>query len=487
MKQLRIQVDDYNATGGLLQVNFNEPIKVVPGSEISFDKFQMTVTDGLTDNFVLPNQVVLINTNSLDTNMVPRSAVIPAKKYANIGALLNQLNTSFNGILNTDLKNPFSTPDNGLFFRSWLDSTSGKVITGFGSAGIDYTNTNYITTGMTFNAGVPQWVPSAAGSYSLITSLPILFGGLDIRLDLDLAANDIYNEFEYGIFVGGTIKYGISKVGTDFFAVDNGNTIPISASHFINHANYYHQFYITQGGKLHYQVLTSEGIQVFNFEYTGYSFNGSYSFGINGTWDDTVNSVAFTNLGIIFQPNLSVDSFGWAWNYETFSSPDYLELFTIGVSAGSQPPNRIVQYDFIGGQTLQSGLGFAATVFNIGTGSGVVTGKQLADDKYGFLDYYDLAIQCPSLQIESYIASANQRTGGRINNIAYFVPTPANGTSSTIYSFDTKELIFVGISNKEIVNMNSMQFRVVYANNPTIPVQCSQMSFNLYIKEPMSI
>ena len=41
MKQIRIQVDDYNATGGLLQVNFNEPIVVVPNSEIAFDKFQM--------------------------------------------------------------------------------------------------------------------------------------------------------------------------------------------------------------------------------------------------------------------------------------------------------------------------------------------------------------------------------------------------------------------------------------------------------------
>jgi len=492
MKQLRVQVDDYNATGGLLQINFNEPIKVVPGSEISFDKFQMTVTDGLTNNFELPNQIIGIDTNILDSQIPERFATVPAGSYVNIGDLLSQLNISLNSILNTDMLNPLSTPDNGLFFRTWIDSTSGLVDIGFGSAGIDYTIANIASTAnsnMGFTPGTPTvWKARAAGAYSLITSVPIMCGGVDIRLGLDLVSNTVGNVFDYGLYAGGEIVFGIRKTGTNFFAIDNGEVYTIGSSVFVNHPNYKHQFYVRTGGKLCYQVTTATDEQIFNFVFTGYSVNDTYNFAIeNGFWDGIATVAQFTDLGIIYQTNIVPNTFGWLWDYASFKSPDYLQFFELGVNAGAQPPPRIIQFDFSAAQTLQTGLGYVATIFNIGSNNGVTSAAIGADDPFGFLDFYDLALQVPSLQLESYIASGDRRLGSRVNNLAYFVPTQAGGTTSTIYTFDTKELIFVGISNKETENMNSMQFRVIYANNPSAFVKCSQMSFNIYIKEPKSL
>jgi hypothetical protein len=141
MKQLKVIANQYDNVTGLIQVNYNQEIIIEPGSEISMDKFNMEVTNGLTDNFEVPNQTVYINTNVLDTRVTSRAAIVPANTYLNMGALLAQLNESYNGILDSDMitsanVNQSNTPDNGLFFRTWVDATSKNIAVGFGSSAI---------------------------------------------------------------------------------------------------------------------------------------------------------------------------------------------------------------------------------------------------------------------------------------------------------------------------------------------------------------
>lgn len=494
MKQLKIVVDNYDNVTGLINVAFNQEIYIEPKSEIAMDKFSMQVTNGLTDNFELPNQTVLINTNFEDTNMPPaRGAIIPAGKYVNISALLNQMNQSFNSILISDLLyTTNTTPDNGLFFRCWIDNGVPPLVNiGYGSNALDYTNANYAITNMGFTstgAAANSWVVSADGAYSMETNstTPIIAGALDIRFSIVLPANTIDNEFIYGITLDGVVTWGFQKVGTAMFVINNGQAEAIDIEPFVSHATYKHQFFVTQG-TLSYQIITGGGSPsvVYLKEFDGFNFSQVCGFKINGDYTGTGTAASWTNLGVIFQPNLSVTTFGVAWNYDSFISPEYLSLFPLlGVA-----PSRVVELDFASGQILQAGLGFVGTKFDIGNGNPTTTNKVTANQTFGFADYYDIALQIPSLQIESYIASGDRQSGGRINNICYFVPIQATGTTSTIYTYDNKELVFVSISNRERVNMNSMQFRIVYSNDPTgrTFVNCDSLSFNLYIKEPPSL
>jgi hypothetical protein len=494
MKQLKIVVDNYDNVGGLINVSFNQEIYIEPKSEIAMDKFSMQVTNGLTDNFELPNQTVLINTNYDDESMPPaRGAIIPAGKYVNISALLNQMNQSFNSILISDLLYTANTTrDNGLFFRSWIPSvgTPPLVHIGYGSNALDYTNANYAITNMTFTssgATTNTWNINE-GEYSMETNstTPIIAGALDIRFSMSLPSLDATNEFTYGITLDGVVKFGFEKVGTEMYVINNGQAEVIDSEPFVSHATYTHQFFVTQG-TLSYQIITAGGSpsRVYLKEFDGFDFSQVCGFKISGTYTETAPGVIWTNLGVIFQPNLSVNTFGVSWNYDSFVSPEYLSLFPLqGVA-----PSRVVELDFASGQVLQAGLGFVGTKFDIGNGNPTTTNNVTANQTFGFSDYYDIALQIPSLQIESYIASGDRKNGGRINNICYFVPLQTQGTTSTIYTYDNKELVFVSISNRERVNMNSMQFRVVYSNDPTgrTFINCDSLSFNLYIKEPPSL
>lgn len=506
MKQIKVICNDYDNDTGLIQVSFNQEILIEPLSEIAMDKFSMVVTNGLTDNFEVPNQTVYINTNTLDTRSYPRDAIVPAKTYLNMAELLAQLNVSFNGILDSDLLastniNTSRTKDNGLFFRSWIDDATNKVTIGFGSSGIDYTNANYDLINMAYfpKGGATPNAPSvvhatATGAYSLTTSLPIVAGGIDCRFTLSdiTTANTGLNSYSYGIYSNSVLTWGIQKIGGQFYKVDNTVATPIPSSYFLNQTDYIHQFYVEQG-ILAYAINTiTSPERVGNIQFTGFDFNQTYYFGIQGDYtsvDGDSKPTAWLDLGIIYQSNITSNTFGVHWDYTSFKSPEYLTLFDLGLEAGALPPNRIVEFDFNQATILQAGLGYISTVFDLGTTVGVTTASATAEDGYGFNDWYDLQLICPSIQIESYTATSDRRFGGRVNALCYFQPVPASGSTSTIYSYDNKELVFLTMSNRERMNINSFQFRVAYASDPTGKsfVNCDSMSFNLYIKEKASL
>lgn len=493
MKQIKIVSDNYNSLNGLIQVNFNEPLIVVPNSTIAMDKFSMEVSNGVTDNFNLGFQNVYINTNSLTNLNGPRGALIPAKEYATIPILLNQLNQSFNSILNSDLTytgNP--TPDNGLFFLNWLDTTVGKtlgfVTLGYGSAVLDYTQANLQLTNMTLTDGGDEnslLKIDGVGEFSAVTIPCIIKGALDCRFQIHYSNNTSGCTFNYGLHdTTGNLLYGISKTGTSFFISNNGKDTPSDVGDFIvSHANYQHQFYVS-GGNLYYQILDETATLVYETSanaFDGFNFNTSYDFAINGTWDGTMGTdIELVGLGIIYQPNINQNTFGYHWDYSSFTSPNYLKLFSLT----GTPPLRAVEYNFSEASVLQFGLGFQTTSFEIG-GDGAITASGVADTAPSFEDFYDLALQIPSLQLESYVASTGGQ-GGRVNNICYFFPILSGDTNKIFYTYENRELAFVQLSNRQTVNMNSIQFRVVYAST-NLPLVADKVSFNLYINEPPSL
>jgi len=128
---------------------------------------------------------------------------------------------------------------------------------------------------------------------------------------------------------------------------------------------------------------------------------------------------------------------------------------------------------------LQNGLGFSAVTYDVGPAT---TLSIVAENSVKFDTFYQLALQIPSIQLESYIANSAARTGSRENNICYFTPQKSYQTNKSVYVWENYELVFVSLSNKQPINLNSIQFRVIDVATRQ-PVQAESVSFNLYIQE----
>lgn len=484
MKQLKVIANNYDNNNGIINVTFNQEIVVPPNSSISMDKFTMEVTNGITDNFIISPQTVFLNT-AIYKNQ-PYQATIRGGKYTNIQALLTEMTRAFNAILDTSLTFTQVVTVSGFMFYNYYDTTTNLVHLAWGSIAPDVSSTNYTKVNMDFTPATmtpSEWVAAAAGDYSTLTTLPVIQGGLDIQFGLTLADITDHNTFEYGLYdTTGALAFGIAKRGEDFFSVAGASATPIDSAAFVNHPNYKHQFYV-QGGRLNYQILDAGNnliLQIFNF--AGYSQAADYNFGIKGNFDGTGDAAIWTGLSVTFQPNITSDTFGIHWDLPSFTSPSYIRLSSVA----PVPPSRRVEYDFTGASNLQDGIGFPQTIFD-SPDSPAISGDVAATNKPSFQDYYDLCLQCPNLQIESYLATTDRLNGGRVNNLCYFVPAPTSSTNKLIYTYEQRELLFVTLANKETVNMNTLQFRVVYSENNNQWVLCDKLSFNLYIQEPPAL
>ena len=482
MKQLKIISTDYTQMGGLINVNFNEPILVEPNATIAMDKFSMDV-QGVSTNIEIPDQTVFINTN-YDVN-TSRPAIVSAGKYATVTDLLAEMNTAFNGILNTnDLNSGEDTPtDSGLFFLNYIDEKSQHVAMGFGSLAIDNTNQYWTLVNLIENTveGNKELSAEITGEYDLLTSVPIVRGGVDIGFALECAVNDTAHTFRYGLFDPSNnelLLFGIQKVGTQFYYVNNSKSVLIPSTHFIDHLDYNHQFFV-DNGQLRYQIYngaTKESVYILpTGAFDGFSFNSTYYFNIYGNNSELTDAPKFVNLGICYQSVIDVNTFGVFWDYASFTSKKYLNRFPL---LGATP-ERTILYDFTPSPILQNGLGFSAVTYDVGPAT---TLSIVAEKSVKFDTFYQLALQIPSVQLESYIAYSAERKGSRQNNICYFTPQKSYQTNKSVYVWENYELVFVSLSNKQPINLNSMQFRIIDVADGS-PVQASALSFNLYIQE----
>jgi len=482
MKQLKIISTDYDPqTGGLINVNFNEPILVEPNATMAMDKFSMDV-QGVSTNIEIPAQTVDINTNyGVNTS---RPAIVSAGKYATVTDLLAEMNTAFNGILNTDdTNNSENTPtDNGLFFLNFIDEKTKHVAMGFGSLAIDYTSENWTLVNLIEDTvdGNKELSAENVGEYALLTGVPTVRGGVDIGLTLQCDVNSANHTFRYGLFDASDnelLLYGIEKVGTNFYYVNNSRSVLIPSTHFINHTEYIHQFFV-ENGQLRYQIYDANDNVIYvlpSGAFDGFSFNTTYYFEIIGNNTELTNAPIFINLGICYQSGIDVNTFGVFWDYASFTSNKYLKRFPL-VGA---TPERTILYDFTISPILQNGLGFSAVTYDVGPAT---TLSIVAENSVKFDTFYQLALQIPSIQLESYIANSAARTGSRENNICYFTPQKSSQTNKSVYVWENYELVFVSLSNKQAINLNSIQFRVIDVATRQ-PVQAESVSFNLYIQE----
>lgn len=481
MKQLKIISTDYTETQGLINVNFNEPILVEPNATIAMDKFSMDV-QGVSTNISIPDQTVFINTNyGVNTS---RPAVVSAGKYATITDLLAEMNTAFNGILNTNDLNTEDTPtDNGLFFLNFIDEKTQHVAMAFGSLAVDYTSENWTLDNLIDDVVDTNIELSAEtiGNYSLTTNnTPVVRGGVDIGFTLQCDVNSANHTFRYGLFDGSDnelLLFGIEKVGTNFYYVNNTRSVLIPSTNFIDHTDYVHQFFV-ENGQLRYQIYDENANEIYILPveaFDGFSFNSTYYFGIYGNNTELTNAPIFISLGICYQANIDVNTFGVFWDYASFTSNKYLKRFPL-VGA---TPERTILYDFTPSPILQNGLGFSAVTYDVGPAT---TLSIVAEKSVKFDTYYQLALQIPSIQLESYVANSATRFGSRENNICYFTPQKSSQTNKSIFVWENYELVFVSLSNKQPINLNSMQFRVIDVATRQ-PVEAESVSFNLYIQE----
>jgi len=123
------------------------------------------------------------------------------------------------------------------------------------------------------------------------------------------------------------------------------------------------------------------------------------------------------------------------------------------------------------------GLGFTNIInYLVGT-SGSITGA----NPVGFVNFFDLALDCYNFTLESYMSSPS--TKGRVAAIGYFVPVPTSSASGqTMFYAENKQLTFIDIRNKVPQVIESLNFRLYNPQNPKQTFLLSNVSFTLFIE-----
>lgn len=502
MKQLKIIANEYNNENGLMQVNFNEQILVKPGSKIAMDKFTMDVNGkGATSDIVLPAQIVNINCDVPTQDN--RSITIPAGTYATINDVLQAWNQQSNSILETSMLLNVQVPDNGLYFGSNLATTApntGHVQLLWGGCPmVALSDSNTDLSGITDinNAFVPD-LPALAvvNEYTLGTTTPLVLGGVDCRFRLqqtNQADPNNYSTYTFGLLEQvdantSILQYGIKRMDGNFYIVNGASSTEITGDAAFYNDTYTSQFFV-EGGELRFQIVSGGGVQQFITpagSFNGFNFNTSYFFTILGSYTGNASNIVtipiFLAPEVIFQTNISELNTGFIYDFTSFIQQNH--LFITGIPGVE---NRIVSFNFEECPLLQEGLGFSAVYYQNTNPqpNNVIT----AENNPSFQIYYDLALDIPSVQLESYIASTDRGVGalsGRKNYISYFVPQRVEGNKN-IYVFNSTKLDFVDMSLRQDTDLNSMQFRVLFPAVPTAILEVKFLSFNLYIEEPASL
>lgn len=499
MKQLRIIANNYNNENGLMQVNYNENIIVPPGSKIAMDKFTMDVTNnGSTSNIILSPQNIAVNCDQ--PTQSPRIVTINGGTYPTIQSILAEWNDAANSILETSMVlADKDVPDNGLYFGSNLDASGNVDLLWGGCPMVDLTAANTELDNVTIQASGEQFIIDTPGvgltvDWVIGTTVPIILGGVDIRFGLDQVdqadPND-YNTYEFGLCLdpsAAPLAFGIRRSEGKFYVVNGDEETEITGDEAFYEQFFIYQFFV-DGGELRFQIIDPNDSSVAFITdtgaFSGFDFNTSYFMFWFGSFDHNVDGIVapiFYVPRLIFQTNINELNTGFVYDFSSFVNQNH--VYWAGIDGVD---DRTVRIDFTSCPTLQEGLGFAATIYE--NRQPLPNYIIEAENPASFDIYYDLALDIPSLQLESYIASTDRGVAalsGRKNYLCYFVPQRVEGNKN-IYVFTSPELHLVDLSMKNTVDLNSMQFRVIFPNSPTSILKCESLSFNLYIQEPPSL
>jgi len=496
MKQLKVVVDDYNSSTGLVTAKFYEPVMIAPGSKIAMDKFSMSVNSGSSSNFVLDTQTVLIRTayqtgNNSRNSTPPRGAVIQGGTFENVTVLLSAIQQAFNSILQSSMtiQQNGKIPDNGLSFITSL-SKDNKATIYFTCGSLDDTTTpnskNVTVDASNFYQPTQPAIGATTDSYVVFES-PLIQGALDCRFKLSLEFNG-NNVTEWGLtdnltVAFPTLLYGFRiKADNTLYIVNDSLETQITNITPFRNILYTHQFYVNNG-KLQYQIASADfSVVYFTSDinaFNGFNFNTNYFLGFRNSYTaiDAVNrGDMIGQISLIYQPASAQNNVGWYFDPELLDNRQYLTT----LANFGDTPTRVVQYDFSISQTLRVGLGLDTNLYTLPSGiSGAIVGSITVN----FSQYYNLCLDVTNLPLESYISLSSRNTGGRRNILCYFTPQRIT-TTGTQYSFEAKTMNFVATNNKDIRNIESLTFRVYDPIDVNSFLVCNNMTFNIYIQEP---
>ena len=508
MKQLKIIADQYNSQSSVSQARFNESITLAPKSRIWLDKISMNIlSSGGDGTYTIGAQTITFCPNRLTGSAASpyKTFAIPAGTYT-LPQLLVKIQDGFNSSLNSNPAfNSIGTVcDLGLGFLVTSQippppaATQPVVSISFvGTTCTTQTDaipTNFVLAGDT-------WGPTVASPITsqILWPTRLLSGALLIETSLYTTSGTIgNNECSFGLYnalpVGG-LQYGISFANGDWYIVSGLNVTLITNQAIfdnggVNWRNKKYCFYIdpvdTAANGLRFSIIDDPTKTILYTTpigaFAGYTTESSYFFNIEEQAD--VNPLYFLDPYITYQPNTATDNVGTYIDFASIGAQTYLggttapSLTTFPVLPLTVVPVRNVVIKFLNSVALAFGLGFGTTTLPTIVGS---SGTITAANAVNFVNFVDLAVDILNLPLESYISSSG--TTGRTNTLAYFTPQPQNSTSTSLYSYENKNITFIDINNREPLVIESLQYRVYNPQDLNSFFVFSNLSMTLFVSE----
>ena len=526
MKQLKIIVDNVNPRTGYITANFNQNIDINPFSSIALDKISMQIAPNASGTLQIQTDqtIYLVTQNQGSKPVARRAIVLPAGTYNyNVTGAFNPdasqgnpdfietLNNLFNGSLSGAPNAPTSsTIDWGLGFK-WIGILSGTGATQVYKVRLDsyqvefatgqagtvpitlladmsksdnmlVTNTN---VGVAPNFGLTPPSYTTPGEYWAINNNQILQGAYQGWIRIVLGNIDTSNSFKWGLCLPTApntkpdILYGIVAQDDEVYYLNNGVIgEAIGKARFTGDGttNMY-LFTDSSSGNLRFAIENPSGTYFVSETgtYSGYNFNKPYYLAVSGEKTNVNgNTTYFTNWHSFSQPNLTEDNLG-----TFYEVPDPKIYVTSNNNLlGATTPSRQIQVNFTNSPLLINNLGFGLNILQ-GNVSSTSTFSITAANGIDFANWYDLALDCLNLSLETYVAKTNGKDCGKKNTIAYFVMQRISDADALFYA-EQKQMVFLSIENKEPISVSSLQFRI-YDINTLQPVNLTSGSFNLYI------
>jgi hypothetical protein len=512
MKQLKIVTPLVNTNNPFFTANFTESITISPNSRIWFDKISFNiVSSGEGGTIQLGDQVIQMSPNVINgPNSIPLIEVfLPAATYPSIDDLYLAVQRALNGVLYSNPTNVLSgkMPDTGLGFLVNPDP-----------AHADQTEIAFVQSPCTKQIN-PQALNIAKGEYwweitggpspnewSLLYPTPLLAGALqcstavyapNIGYDGNSIFVGLYERSGLGPIYDYVRKYGVfMNEDWTWRYYNSGELTEIpDQTAFRSDSDPPHNFmtwYIDPNdtARLKFGIFQKIGenpitqlVTSPNGTFTGYDSNINYYFGANGFYNNAVLPIQILDPDITYMPHIIPDNTGWLLQTGTALNTNYkgLQAQEFGYQApyptlGVLGPRR-VRIDFSQALSLMQGLGFTTIVNNMVGMEGAIFGN----NPVGFVNFFDLALDCYNFTLESYMSSGF--TKGRVAAIGYFVPVPTSTISGqTLFYAENKQLTFIDIKNKNEQVIESLNFRLYNPQNPKESFVLSNVSFTLFIE-----
>lgn len=511
MKQLKIIADQYNSQYSVSQARFNESITLAPHSRIWLDKISMNIlSGGGNGTYTIGAQTISFNPSKLPgtASSQNKTFIINAGTYS-LPELLALIQDGFNRSLNSNpaFNSIGKIVDLGLGFlvTSAIPFGGSVPIVTISFVGATCETRNDVILN---NAIISQpdiifpsgYTPQTA---SALFPTPLLRGALLVATSLRTSSGFMSNNTcRIGLFnplPAGELQYGLELVAGLWYVINGTNsTLVTNQAAFQNTGTNWefkqYCFYIdptdTAANGLRFSIIDSSApnrvilYTTPSGAFSGYTTANTYYFSIE--WEaDPLDIMLWQNPFITYQPNIAVDNVGPYIDFASIGARTYLgatsapSVTTYPVLPLVAPPIRNVVIKFVDSTVLAFGLGFGTTTLPTIVGS---SGSVTADNPVNFVNFIDLALDILNLPLSTYISSSS--TTGRTNTLSYFTPQPQNSSSTSLYSYENKNITFIDINNEKPLVLEALQYRVYNPADLNSYFIFTNLSITMFVSEP---